>query len=215
MKEDLRNDEVDGTIHLLLLFLNKTGHQIANVRPFYIDSTGAKQYLESTTALSKSNYKNKSIEITAIDQNNKLKTVTYTSTDLSDPALKKNKGLQAYINNLHFETTYLKGASYLMHLSAFSKIRDLILANTNNIVQDDSGIALRYITGDKDHQWKFTFYGTYTRPINMFKENYQADLDSLYKKEGSKKLGFGLGYNYRDKNSSFMLIKKTKAWAYD
>ncbi len=210
MKEDLRNDEVDGTIHLLLLFLNKTGHQIADVRPFYIDTTGTKQYMENTVVLSKSTHKNKSVEITAIDQHNKVKTVTYTSTDLSDPALKKNKGLQTYINNLHFETTYLKGASYLMHLSAFSKIRDLILDNTSNIVQDDSGIALRYITGDKDHRWKFTFYGAYTKPINMFKENYQADLDSLYKKEGAKKLGFGLGYNYRDKNSSFMLIKKIK-----
>jgi len=207
MKEDLRNNEVDGTIHLLLLFLNKTGHQIASVKPFYIDTLGTKQYLESTIALGKSSYKNKSIEITVIDRNNKLKTVTYTSTDLSDPALKKNKGLQTYINNLHFQTTYLKGASYLMHMAAFSKIRELILDNTENIVQDDSGIAIRYLTNDK-HKWKFTFYGAYTKPINMFKENYQADLDSLYKKEGSKKLGFGLGYNYRDKNSSFMLIKK-------
>lgn len=208
MKEDLRNDEVDGTIHLLLLFLNKTGHQIADVKPFYIDSTGVKKYLESTTALSKSSYKNKSIEITAIDKNNKVKTVTYTSTDLSDPALRKNKGLITYINNLHFETTYLKGASYLMHLSAFSKIRELILANTKNIVQDDSGIALRYITNDTN-KWKFTFYGAYTKPINMFAKHYQADLDSLYKTQGAKKLGFGLGYNYRDKNSSFMLIKKS------
>ncbi|MDZ4665011.1 MAG: hypothetical protein SGJ15_09065 [Bacteroidota bacterium] len=208
MKEDLRNDEVDGTIHLLLLFLNKTGHQIADVKPFYIDTTGAKNYLESTTVLSKSSYKNKSIEITAIDKNGKLKTVTYTSTDLSDPALRKNKGLITYINNLHFETTYLKGASYLMHLSAFAKIRELILANTKNIVQDDSGIALHYITTDKN-KWKFTFYGAYTKPINMFAKHYQADLDSLYKTQGAKKLGFGLGYNYRDKNSSFMLIKKT------
>ncbi len=208
MKEDLRNDEVDGTIHLLLLFLNKTGHQIADVKPFYIDTTGTKNYLGSTTALSKSNHKNKSIEITAIDKNNKVKTITYTSTDLSDPALRKNKGLIAYITNLHFETTYLKGASYLMHLSSFSKIRELILANTRNIVQDDSGIALHYITANKN-KWKFTFYGAYTKPINMFAEHYQADLDSLYKTQGSKKLGFGLGYNYRDKNSSFMLIKKS------
>jgi hypothetical protein len=208
MKEDLRNDEVDGTIHLLLLFLNKTGHQIANVKPFYIDTLGTKIYMESTVALSKANYKNKSIEITAVDKNNKVKTVTYTSTDLSDPALRKNKGLTTYINNLHFETTYLKGASYLLHLSAFSKIRELILANTKNIVQDDSGIPLHYITTDKN-KWKLTFYGSYTKPINMFAKHYQADLDSLYKTQGSKKLGFGLGYNYRDKNSSFMLIKKS------
>lgn len=208
MKEDLRNDEVDGTIHLLLLFLNKTQHQITSVKPFFIDSTGTRQYLKSTLALSNSAYKNKSVEIIAIDKDKKVKTITYTSTDLSDGALKKNNGLIAYINNLKFETTYLKGASYLMHKGNFGEIRKLILNNTQRIVQDDSGIALQYITKDKN-KWDFVFYGEYTKPINMFTQHYQADLDSLYKLKGAKKLGFGLGYNYRDKNSNFMIIKKS------
>jgi hypothetical protein len=207
MKEDLRNNDVDGTIHLILLFLNKTGHSIVSVKPFHIDTLGNKEYLKSTLVLSKSSFKNKSIEVIAIDKNNKLKTITYTSTDLSDGGLIKNKGLVSYINNLKFETTYLKGASYLMHKPAFSEIRKLILANTNQIVQDDSGIAIHYITNDKN-KWQFSFYGEYTKPINMFTQNYQADLDSLYKLKGAKKLGFGLGYNYRDKNSNFMVIKK-------
>jgi hypothetical protein len=81
------------------------------------------------------------------------------------------------------------------------------LANTQQIVQDDSGMAIKYIIND-EHKWKFNFYGEYTKPINMFTQHYQADLDSLYKLNGSKKLGFGLGYNYRDKNSNFMVIKK-------
>jgi len=207
MKEDLRNDEVDGTIHLLLLFLNKTNHQVTSIKPFYIDSTGTKQYLKSTNALNSGPIKNKSVEIIAINKNNELKTITYTSTDLSDGALKKNKGLITYINNLKFETTYLKGASYLMHKGNFGEIRKLILANTQRIVQDDSGIALQYITKDKN-KWDYVFYGEYTKPINMFTQHYQPDLDSLYKLKGSKKLGFGLGYNYRDKNSNFMIIKK-------
>lgn len=207
MKEDLRNDEVDGTIHLMLLFLNKTNHQIASVKPFFIDSTGAKHYLNSTLALSSGSYKNKSVEIIAINNQNQVKTITYTSADLSDGALKRNKGLITYINNLKFETTYLKGASYLMHKGNFSEIRTLILNNTQRVVQDDSGIALRYITKDKN-KWDYAFYGEYTKPINMFTQHYQADLDSLYKLVGAKKLGFGLGYNYRDKNSNFMIIKK-------
>lgn len=207
MKEDLRNNDVDGTIHLILLFLNKTQHEIVSVKPFYIDTLGNKTYVRSTLALSKSAYKNKSIEVVAIDKNKKLKTVTYTSTDLSDAGMRKNKGLVSYINNLNFETTYLKGASYLMHKPSFSEIRKLILTNTDRIVQDDSGIAINYITNDKN-KWKFTFYGEYTKPINMFTQHYQQDLDSLYKLTGSKKLGFGLGYNYRDKNSNFMVIKK-------
>jgi hypothetical protein len=207
MKEDLRNNDVDGTIHLILLFLNKTQHEIVSIKPFYIDTLGNKTYVRSTLALSKSAYKNKSIEVVAIDKNKKVKTVTYTSTDLSDAGMRKNKGLVSYINNLNFETTYLKGASYLMHKPSFSEIRKLILTNTDRIVQDDSGIAINYITNDKN-KWKFTFYGEYTKPINMFTQHYQQDLDSLYKLTGSKKLGFGLGYNYRDKNSNFMVIKK-------
>ena len=95
-----------------------------------------------------------------------------------------------------------------MHKPAFSEIRKLILANTTKIVQDDSGMAIHYITNDKNSKWGFSFYGEYTKPINMFTQHYQADLDSLYKLKGSKKLGFGLGYNYRDKNSNFMIIKK-------
>lgn len=207
MKEDLRNNDVDGTIHLILLFLNKKGHQIVSVKPFYIDSLGNKNYLKNTTLLSKSSYKNKSIEVVALDKNNKVKTITYTSTDLSEAGLYKNKGLKTYISNLGFETTYLKGASYLMHKPSFATIRKLILANTQQIVQDDSGMAIKYILND-DHKWKFSFYGEYTKPINMFTQHYQSDLDSLYKLNGAKKLGFGLGYNYRDKNSNFMVIKK-------
>jgi hypothetical protein len=37
----------------------------------------------------------------------------------------------------------------------------------------------------------------------------QKDLDSTYKMIGSKTIGFGIGYNFKDKNSNFMIaIKK-------
>jgi hypothetical protein len=206
MKEDLRNEEVDGTIHLLLLFLSKTGHNIVSVKPFYIDSAGKQVYVKNTNILKQKKYKNPSVEIKA-EKNSSLKTITYTSADLSNSGLSKNKGLVNYINTLGFETTYLKGASYLMHNTSFSNIRDAILNQTKSVVQDDSGIAIKYIL--QHHQkWTFLFYGKYTAPIQMFKNQYQADLDSLYKTTGSKPLGFGLGYNYRDKNSNFMIIKK-------
>ncbi len=209
MKEDLRNEEVDGTLHLILLFLNRTGHSIVSIKPFYIDSTGNAAYVDNTNTLKQKGYKNPSIEITTTI-NGKPRIVTYTSTDLSDMGLRKNKGLLSYLTKLNFETTYLKGASYLMHKKSFTTIRDLILDNGSTIVQDDSGIAIQYITNHSS-KWAFDFYGMYTKPINMFTQHYQADLDSLYKVKGAKKLGFGLGYNYRDKNSNFMIIKKQQS----
>ncbi len=208
MKEDLRNTEVDGTIHLILLFLNKTGHNICSIKPFYIDSLGNKNYVKNTLVLKNKNYRNSSIEIIVSDAAGNTKNYTYTSTDLSDGGLLKNKGLITYLKNLNMETTYLKGASYLMHKPGFKQIRNLILDLSNTVVQDDSGIAMQYISSHKD-KWEYHLFGEYHKPIPMFSQHYQKDLDSLYKTQGSKKLGFGLGYNYRDKNSNFMVIKKT------
>lgn len=206
MKEDLRNEEVDGTIHLLLLFLKRTGHTISSVKPFYVDSAGNQIYVQNTQVLKNKKYKNPSIEIIAA-RNNQLKTVTYTSTDLSNGGFTRNKGLQTFILKATPEITYLKGASYLMHKATFSEIRNLILNHTGCVVQDDSGIGVNYILKHKS-KWQFKFYGNYTKPINMFTQHYQPELDSLYKLLGTKPLGFGLGYNYRDKNSNFMIIKK-------
>ncbi len=208
MKEDLRNDEVDGTLHLILLFLNKTANSIISVKPFYIDTLGNQQYLSDFNVLKAKGVKNKSLEINYLTKTNETKTITYTSTDLSDGAFKKNTGLNRYLNALTFNITYLKGASYLLHKTNFNAIRNLILQHTGQVVQDDSGIALTYFEKD-NNKWSYSFYGKYTKPINMFKQHYQEDLDSLYSKVGTKKLGFGLGYNYRDKNSNFMVITKT------
>ena len=55
-------------------------------------------------------------------------------------------------------------------------------------------------------KWNYVFYGSYLRPISMFSEFYQADLDSTYKQECSKPIG--IGYNFRDKNSNFMIANK-------
>jgi hypothetical protein len=207
MKQDLRNEDLDGLLHLILLFLNRTNNSIVSVYPFYIDSLGNKQYLLDFNLLKSNVVKNKSLEINFITKDHELKSITYTSTNLSDETFKKNSGLNTYLTKLNFNITYLKGASYLLHKTNFDAIRNLILRYTNQLVQDDSGIAQKYIFNDSN-KWKYSFYGNYTKPINMFKNHYQSDLDSLYKKVGTKKLGFGLGYNYRDKNSNFMVITK-------
>ena len=103
--------------------------------------------------------------------------------------------------------TYLKGASYLMHKDYFSIIRQVILEHSKAIIQDDSGIAFRYFTEGKA-KWQYHFYGDYTKPIPMFAQHYQRDLDSVSHLQGSKPLGFGIGYNFRDKNSNFMIAVK-------
>jgi hypothetical protein len=207
MKVDLKNEEEDGTMHLLLLFLARTGNKICEVNPVYIDSTGALQYIASFTALKSSHHLNKGVEIKFYSPDKKQKTLYYYSLNLANSGLKpNNKGMMKYLDNLGEVNTYLKGASYLMHKDYFSIVREAIFKHSKHVVQDDSGIAFHYFLDDA--KWDYKFYGRYLRPIPMFSQFYQKDLDSLYKVQGSTDIGFGIGYNFKDKNSNFMIATR-------
>lgn len=204
MGKDLRNEEVNGTLHLLFLFLKRTGNSIVSAKPVTIDSTGNVVYAASFEALKKIKTPTKGVEIKFLTKDKQLKTVYYYSLNAADGGLKYNKGFTAYLNGLGTVNTYLKGASCLMHKPYFSIIRDVILKQSANVVQDDSGIAFHYYT-ESGRSWHYAFYGKYTKPIPMFSQFYQKDLDSTYKAAGSKDMGFGIGYNFKDRNSNFMI----------
>ena len=69
------------------------------------------------------------------------------------------------------------------------------------ILQDDSGIAYKFYDKAK---WDITLYGTYEKPIPLFKDFYEADLFDAYKKS-AKPVDFRYGYN---RKSNFLLAQK-------
>ena len=85
-----------------------------------------------------------------------------------------------------------------MHNAHFSKVREFILASSDMIVQDDSGIPLRYFASEK---WDSAFYGNYEGPIKLFANRYQDDLRLAYATSGSA-LGVGIGYDHQAKKSN-------------
>jgi hypothetical protein len=207
MKNDLKNEEVDGTLHLLFLFLKRTGNHFCSAKPVTIDSTGNLKYVKSFGELKKLKTNTRGVEIQFVDIHKHLKKLCYFSLNAADGGLKSNKGFMTYLKGMGTINTYLKGASYLMHKNYFSMVRSVILNQSENVIQDDSGIAFHYFLDD-NHEWSYSFYGQYLKPIPMFSQFYQADLDSLYKKQGAKPIGFGIGYNFKDKNSNFMIATK-------
>jgi hypothetical protein len=207
MSSDLKNKHVDGTLHVLLLFLKRNGHSICDIKPLTIDSLGQTVYKNSFAELKSTPLKTRGVEITFITTDKAVKTITYFSLNAADDGLSENKGFVTYLKTLSPCNTYLKGASYLMHKSYFSTIRSIILNQSTAVIQDDSGIALHYFS-ENALQWNYNLFGKYSRPIPMFSSCYQSDLDSLYKQKGSKDIGFGIGYNFRDKNSNFMVAVK-------
>ena len=208
MHSDFRHKQLDGTLHVLLLFIKRTGHDICSVKPGSIDADGNWQYQNSFAEMAKKNLNNKGIEIIFTDKSGRLKTVYYFSLNLQDDSMQSNKNIQNYFAKQGEMNTYLKGASYLMHRPEFSQIRRVIFEHSNFIIQDDSGIALSYFK-NSGFEWDFKLFGKYTHPIRLFASRFQPQLDSLWKAKGSVPLGFGLGYNSYDKNSNLMIAKKS------
>ena len=207
MSKDLKNTEINGTLHLLFLFLNRSGNTVVSAKAFTLDSLGNKVYLSGFNKLAQAKEASKGIEIMFNTANSELKELSYFSLNMADYALKGNKGFKHYLAGMQHFNTYLKGASYLLHKEHFSVVRNTILNGSTSIVQDDSGIAFSYF--EKDGVLRnYKLFGTYSKPIAMFSNRYQKDLDSLYKKQGSTPLGFGIGYNFKDKNSNLMIITK-------
>ncbi|MCB1164878.1 MAG: hypothetical protein KDK33_01910 [Leptospiraceae bacterium] len=130
--------------------------------------------------------------------------VIYFSLDVSDGAYASNKRLHAFIKRQNGLVTYLKAASYLMHYDSFSKIRSLILEQSEYILQTDSGIPYRFFNAKG---WDVTLYGTYTAPIQLFRARYQADLRAAYRKH-AENLPFGIGYHYQKGTSNLLLAKR-------
>jgi hypothetical protein len=192
----------------MMFFLARTDHRIINLKYVAVNDEG--KIIDATNANDSTSKKVDGIEITFTgkDSDNEKK-LYYFSADVSDPALKKARGFITFASNLKPAVTYLKSASYLLHKTYFSAMRSSILNNSAYILQDDSGIPLRFFNDST--QWKLSFYGFYDKPIPMFGNLYQEDLKNAYdpqKNTAVKPLSFGIGYSYRNNKSNLMLAQK-------
>lgn len=202
--------KIDGVVPLLLLFAARTEHEVTGMRYIQLDAQG--QLLDADTAIiRKPGLKTvPGVEVKLKAKGGLEKTVVYLSADLSDWKLGITKeAALKYVRTLGPLTTYVKSATYLMHKSYFSKVRNLILERSNYLLQDDSGIAMKYFPAS---DWKFTFYGTYKRPINLFAKQYQPVLTAAYTNSAHppKSLPFGTGYNWRQNDSNLLLAHRVK-----
>ena len=207
MAVDLKSVELDGAVPLIMLFAARTNHQVLAVRPVQLTTAGqlTPGAADTTRASGRANIPGAEIQVRR--PGGQIQTIYYFSADISDAKLVPHPALLTYVRTLGPLTTYVKSATYLMHKAYFSKIRSLVLARSNYLLQDDSGIAMKYFPAGA---WQFTHYGTYRRPINLFAKHYQPALtaaytDSLHR---PRPLPFGTGYNWQQTDSNLMLARR-------
>lgn len=201
MRVDLRSGQIDGVLPVILFFLARTGNTVINISDAKINDSG------EITLQSGQNLKisSKGMNITFFTADSVKKEIIYFSRNINNPNLEKDMAFKKFVKiNAPF-ASYLKAASYLMHSRYFSGIRRLILDNSGVLLQDDSGIPVRYF---KDGRWQLKFFGVYNGPIPLFAGNFQQDLYDYYHSHSPAKLNFGIGYKHRKGSSNLMLALK-------
>jgi hypothetical protein len=143
------------------------------------------------------------------DAASSVQTLYYVQANLADDALKSNNGVLRWTSRFGVGNVYLKAASYLLHEPYFSRIRTFLLGQAASVLQDDSGIPLRFFRGG---DWRLWFFGVYSGTLSIFSKYYQNDLQAAFATPAmALNLPFGTGYKWRAGESNLLLAIKQQA----
>ncbi|MDR2067510.1 MAG: hypothetical protein LBP41_00790, partial [Holosporaceae bacterium] len=153
MITQLSHKNTKGGLCLILLELARLGFDINSVENISINAGGLEVANESNALRCIKIIFNKAGESI-------LRTVYYVKADLQNSRDGRVICLKKFLERAPV-VTLVKSASYAMHDSAFSQIRDFILSNTRLLLQDDSGIPFHYFNSLR---WEKYIFGEYTVP---------------------------------------------------
>jgi hypothetical protein len=198
MKRELRATRLNGVLPVLYLLLARSGKTIHEVTLIGIDMEGAEVAPGTRDAAP-------GVKILFSGPGGKRQTLYYVQTDLSDHGLKRS-GFLKFCEKLGIAEAFLKSASYLLHSESFAILRAFLLERSVTLVQDDSGIPVRYF---KTEQWELRPFGRYLGPISVFPNRYQRGLSDMYRRSSPPRLEFGVGYRWRPNESNLLLAQRS------
>ncbi|MEZ5849549.1 MAG: hypothetical protein R3D68_02705 [Hyphomicrobiaceae bacterium] len=202
MGKHLAQGPLPGVMPILYVFLSRAGNTVKDAAYVNLDADGK----VTTSGDAPKDYKNRprALKITFVGPDKEERTLYYFSTDLANSGVAKS-GFLKFCQTLAPGDAFVKSASYLMHNSVFSTVREFVLANSRTILQDDTGVPLSFFKKD---EWTLQPYGVYTAPIPVFKHNYQTKMKELFAKGKPPKFDFSLGYRWRPGQSN--LVQATR-----
>lgn len=193
MKKDLQATKLTGTLPVLYVFLARCGCFIQNVENVWLDAEGR--------VITDKETKTPGARITFLGAKGQQQTLYYFAANIASWALKQDASFLRFCDGLGMMNGFTKSASYLMHLSEFSVIRDYLLQHCHTMTQDDSGIPWRDFPRDT---WDVRAFGWYPGPITLFKQHFQPDLADYFRQNEVPAIPFGIGYQWRPKQSTLI-----------
>ncbi|MFM1816841.1 MAG: hypothetical protein RLZ98_3536 [Pseudomonadota bacterium] len=203
MKEELASNTVSGVMPMLFVFLARSGLLIKKVELVVLGADGG---IAPAGLGQKGGVPGVRIDFERRGEPRPegAQTLYYLQADLSNNGLRRN-GIQAFASSHGAALAFVKSASYLMHLNAFTGIRNLLVEQAQVIVQDDSGIPLRHIPRQI---FEIKPYGAYLGPIDKFPDNHQRDMQQLFSGGRAVPIDFGIGYRWRPGQSNLIVATR-------
>lgn len=194
MRLDLEKGRLTGTLPILYLLLARAGCHIDQVSFLWIDESGKLVTNRTPTA---------GVKIDFTKMGHAPQTVFYFKTDLRDGETSRD-GFLKWCEGLGRGNSLVKAATYLMHTGNFKTARSFLLSQSNTLIQDDSGIPVRYFD---PALWELQMFGVYSKPTKSFERFFQPELAKMYR-EKRPKLPFAIGYRADPAQSTLMIATK-------
>lgn len=203
MDHRFRGQITDGLLLPILFLLARTDHEILGLRAIRVDEEGRVVALPADGAVGEK-FRNRGLEI-EFQGKGAPQRLYYFTVNLNDKRFGANTGFQTYVTQLGTVRTLLKATSYMTHRPEFSVIRDRILAQSEAILQDDSGIPYKFFDPSV---WQVRLFGEYERPYGSFRWLEQPTLRQAYQSPGVEPLPFHLGYGFHRIPSNLLLARR-------
>lgn len=204
--QELSGGHFDGLLPILLIALARSGQVPEAVQYVQLEpQTGQLVGLEPTATSAGA----VRILFRPAKGKGKLRSVFYYAQDLSNDGVFPASGFYRMVERLGTINVFIKSGEYLCHTDAFSNLRKLILDRSQVVLQDDSGVPLRFFTSDR---WTVDLYGHYEDVLAAYKDWYQPDLAAAYQRqEKVLPLPFAAGYQTAVSGGCFILANHKSA----
>ena len=206
MDKEFRGQLTNGLLPPIAFLLVRMDYQILGLRPVRVDESGHVVAWPADGAAGLK-FKNAGVEI-EFQGKGRPQLLYYFSLNLADNRLGANTGFQTFITGMGTVNTLLKSTSYMTHHPEFSIIRNDILAQSEAILQDDSGIPYKFFDASA---WKVRLFGEYEKPYGSFRWLEQPALRQAYQSPGVEPLPFRIGYGFHRVPSNLLLARRVSA----
>jgi hypothetical protein len=201
MGSQLSRPKLSGTLPIIYVFLARSEKTIHDVSLVGLDKEGKLHPLDEAGFVPVT----KGAKIVFAGSDGEERTLYYFRTDLSNKGV-PNSGFLKFCETFGQGDAFVKSASYLLHNPGFSEVREFLLKNTVSLVQDDTGIPLKFLSDD---DWQLHPFGTYLAPIREFAHAQQPKLVELFKKRSQGPLNFTVGYHWGKPSNLLLAVKAT------